>query len=120
MKFRGELKSASHGPCALLCDSGGGVQYYGWQPNYYHGANSQREGTAVGRAGVAHTVEQNQPGPMLAQLPSDPASSSCHPSIAQSSIRHHGAARDDSEAHLLATRARSLVALVTTPPPMPN
>lgn len=46
--------------------------------------------------------------PTLAQLPPDPTSSSCHPSIAQPSIRHHGAARDDSETHQLATRAGSV------------
>lgn len=52
----------------------------------------------------------------------NPASSSCHPSIAQPSSRHHDAARDDFETHLLATRARSLkgsgsVHLSRTPAP---
>lgn len=52
----------------------------------------------------------------------NPASSSCHPSIAQPSSRYHDAARDDFETHLLATRARSLkgsgsVHLSRTPAP---
>lgn len=46
--------------------------------------------------------------PTLARLPSDPTSSSCHPSIAQPSIRHHDTARDDSDTHQLATRAGSV------------
>lgn len=89
--------------------------------------NSQREGTAVGREDGQEYHTQLDRISLGPRWLSDHQTCmflllSVHCTVI---VRHHGAARDVSETHLLATRARSLEGsgsghLSPTPPPMPN